>query len=238
MMATVADHSYVPIPVPRAPPPSRFSVIGAVLGGVLLLAGASAGTYLFLRGAEHATGKAASASRESAAPDASTSAAPAPQPAAVPSEPLRALEAMSAERLEGELQRMAVLRGMPAAAVATGLDRERRALARSPAGADPERLRRATLAHLILQWHAMEPASDPAARSQDELEAVFLTMQSDLELGERTRMLNELKNQLADDPAARRTVRRRLVEWISSHGGAYLRAGDADEVVIEIEDEN
>jgi tRNA A-37 threonylcarbamoyl transferase component Bud32 len=242
LMATVADHSYVPIPVPRAPSPSRSSVIGAVLGGMLLLAGASAGAYLFLRGAEHAGSGGAGTRGPGGEPEPTAARPPTDRASERDLEPSAAarsaLERMSAGRLETELQRVAVLRGRSAADVGAALERHRRALAHPPPGVDPELASRSALADLVLSWHAAAPVADPAARPQDELEAVFLTMESNLDTKERSRMLNELKNGASDDPEARAGLRRRLVEWIADYGGAYMRATDPEDVEIEIEDEN
>jgi tRNA A-37 threonylcarbamoyl transferase component Bud32 len=242
LMATVADHSYVPIPVPRAPSPSRSSVIGAVLGGMLLLAGASAGAYLFLRGAEHAGSGGAGTRGPGGEPEPTAARPPTDRASERDLEPSaaarRALERMSAGRLETELQRVAVLRGRSAADVGAALERHRRALAHPPPGVDPELASRSALADLVLSWHAAAPVADPAARPQDELEAVFLTMESNLDTKERSRMLNELKNGASDDPEARAGLRRRLVEWIADYGGAYMRAVDPEDVEIEIEDED
>jgi tRNA A-37 threonylcarbamoyl transferase component Bud32 len=242
LMATVADHSYVPIPVPRAPSPSRSSVIGAVLGGMLLLAGASAGAYLFLRGAEHAGSGGAGTRGPGGEPEPTAARPPTDRASERDLEPSAAarsaLERMSAGRLETELQRVAVLRGRSAADVGAALERHRRALAHPPRGVDPELASRSALADLVLSWHAAAPVADPAARPQDELEAVFLTMESNLDTKERSRMLNELKNGASDDPEARAGLRRRLVEWIADYGGAYMRAVDPEDVEIEIEDED
>jgi tRNA A-37 threonylcarbamoyl transferase component Bud32 len=242
LMATVADHSYVPIPVPRAPSPSRSSVIGAVLGGMLLLAGASAGAYLFLRGAEHAGSGGAGTRGPGGEPEPTAARPPTDRASERDLEPSAAarsaLERMSAGRLETELQRVAVLRGRSAADVGAALERHRRALAHPPPGVDPELASRSALADLVLSWHAAAPVADPAARPQDELEAVFLTMESNLDTKERSRMLNELKNGASDDPEARAGLRRRLVEWIADYGGAYMRAVDPEDVEIEIEDED
>jgi hypothetical protein len=131
-----------------------------------------------------------------------------------------------------------VLRGRSAADVGAALERHRRALAHPPPGVDPELASRSALADLVLSWHAAAPVADPAARPQDELEAVFLTMESNLDTKERSRMLNELKNGASDDPEARAGLRRRLVEWIADYGGAYMRAVDPEDVEIEIEDED
>jgi hypothetical protein len=194
-----------------------------------------------MRGAEHAGGQPgtlpthaaeASASEAARVDPARAEAQLSPPPAAH-----RALEQMSPERLEAELQRVALLRGRTPADVAAALERHRRALAHPPPGVDPERASRSALADLILAWQAEAPTADPTARPQDELEAVFLTMDSALDTKERSRMLNELKNGMTDGPDARAGLRARIVEWIGLYGGAYMRAADPEDVEIEIEDE-
>jgi hypothetical protein len=230
MMATV-DSSHIPIPLPRAPPPPRFLVVGAVLGGVLLLSGAAAGWWLYLRGDPPPSP--AESGLEGEPPAAMPSTAPPTVPVVPPSEAKRRLMERTVARLEAELLRVAVLRGYGQTKVDTVMASYRDKMARAGSSIT-EPMRRAALADQILAWQAAPVTGDPSDRAQDVLEAVFLSMDGDLPLRERSTMLNELKNAAGDDEAASRRVRRRLVAWIEEHGGAYLRPEHEE---IEIEDE-
>ncbi len=82
----------------------------------------------------------------------------------------------------------------------------------------------------------MPRQNDGAGRSQDELEAMFLRMDSALDLQARRAMLNTLKTKAATTDDPRTTVRTRLVDWIDVHARPPELAGPGDEEVIEIDD--
>ena len=229
LMATV-DSSHIPAPVPRPPRPPRYAVIGAVAGGILLLTGAAAGGYLFLRGRQSAEAASLPAD-DTVAPDTAPVMPLVVRPEVPPSESKRRLMDWPLARLEVELLRVSVLRGISDKAVDDAMTRYRE---RSAEQGLSDTRRREILADLILAWTSTPPRTDPTRRAQADLEVVFLSMDGDLPLRDRTKMLNELKNGAGEDKDAQERVKRQIVEWIDTHGGAYLRPLDEE---IQIEDE-
>jgi hypothetical protein len=151
------------------------------------------------------------------------------QPAPDPVEPV--LLRQSVVELEAELERVAVLRGHDAQAVNAAMTRYHQTARSVPPGRDPDAHRRAVLTDLILGW-ARAPAAAGGGSSIAELEAVFLRMNSPLDVQARRRMLHELKNR---DGASADAIRARLLAWIEQHGIDYLTGDPGAELVLEDE---
>ncbi len=217
LMATV-DSSHVPTPRMRAPAPPRALVVGAVLAGLVLVAGVSVGSWLLLRERQPAT-SAPAAVVEPSAPARPDEALPPPD--APPRSPeQRALMAKSIPELEAELQRATILSGMPRETIQLALEEYRNAVANPPPGFDAAEYRRALLADLILQWRKQRAPVAPPDRPLSELEAVFLTMASSYTVEQRSEMLHQLRTATAGDPNADTLVYTRLLEWIAAYGDA------------------
>jgi hypothetical protein len=102
----------------------------------------------------------------------------------------------------------------------------------------PDAHRRAVLTQLILGW-ARGPklvgsnSTTPLATSGStiaELEAVFLRMDSPVDVQERRILLQELKNR---EGASADAIRARLLFWIEQHGLDYLTGEPGAELVLE-----
>lgn len=162
------------------------------------------------------------------APLASTPAVDAP-PA---SDPLKnALLRRSVVELEAELERVAVLRGHDAQAVNAAMTRYHETARKVPPGLAPDAHRRAVLTDLILRWARARALTSPGS-SIAALEAVFLRMDSPLDVQERRRMLHELKNREGTSGDA---IRARLLAWIELHGLDYITGDPGAELVLEDE---
>jgi serine/threonine protein kinase len=205
------------IPITLTPEPRPRVAVAAITGALLLASGAVFGTWAWR-----------SMQDDDPTHDAATTTSEAPSPAAAraPSdvEAHRALLALTPEALATELQRIALLRGIEPGRVELALAR----------GLDASALEhRERLATTVLAWARGPVRERSVPASIDELEAVFLTMDSPLDLQARRRMLNELK----DTAAGRETLRAYLFAWIRDFGGTWaLPVTGGEEVDIKIED--
>jgi serine/threonine-protein kinase len=202
------------------PPRRRRSAWPVVLGAALVVLGLGGVGY--------------AASRWRERPEAS----PAPPPSAVASaapaepapDPVRdALMARSVVELEAELERVAVLRGHGPREVNAAMTRYDKAARDVPDGVTPDTHRRAVLTELILSW-ARAPRRTGSGSSIAELEAVFLRMDSPVDVQERRTILHELKNR---EGASADAIRARLLFWIEQHGLDYLTGDPGAELVLE-----
>ncbi|MEM6991900.1 MAG: serine/threonine-protein kinase [Myxococcota bacterium] len=230
MMATV-ESSHIPAPTVHAPPPSNRAVFVAVGLATLVVAGVGGAVVWSMAGRD-------AAPPVSQAPDEAQDDKDPPRTEAPASDKAvrAALVVQSRARLESELQRVAVLHGVPSLETDTALDSCDRSSRSPPFGTDADRYARSLLADLILTWRALPRQKDGAGRSQDELEAMFLRMDSPLDLQARRRMLNALKTEAAGSAAVRDTLRESLVEWIDVHARPAEEGVAQEEDVIEIED--
>jgi hypothetical protein len=121
-----------------------------------------------------------------------------------------------------------ILSGLRRDAIELSLQDYRDAVENPPENADPNAYRKALLADLILIWRAQKVRQPPLDRSLDELEAVFLTMQSSYDVETRRQMLHQLKSGEAKDAEVRTT----LLRWIDE----YASLPRPDDVVIVEED--
>jgi len=140
-----------------------------------------------------------------------------------------ALLGRSVVELEAELERVAVLRGHGAREVNAAMTRYHQAARKVPSGVAPDAHRRAVLTELILGW-ARGPMITGSGSSIAELEAVFLRMDSPVDVQERRTMLHELKNR---EGASADAIRARLLFWIEQHGLDYLTGEPGTELVLE-----
>jgi serine/threonine-protein kinase len=137
----------------------------------------------------------------------------------------------SVVELEAELERVAVLRGHGPREVNAAMTRYHKAARAVPDGRDPDLHRRTVLTELILSW-ARAPALTGGGSSIAELEAVFLRMDSPVDVQERRTILYELKNR---EGASADAIRARLLFWIEQHGLDYLTGDPGAELVLEDE---
>jgi hypothetical protein len=162
-----------------------------------------------------------------------TAASPATGPAGAAErapDPLEdALMRRSVVELEAELERVAVLRGHGAREVNAAMTRYHQAARKIPDDVEPEAHRRRVLTDLILGW-ARGPKLATSGSSIAELEAVFLRMDSPVDVQERRTILYELKNRDGTDADA---IRARLLFWIEQHGLDYLTGDPGAELVLE-----
>lgn len=203
-------------------PPRRRKVWPLVVGMVLTgvgLAGVGLAASRWRDGSEAPTRTAAASTVGlDGAPTRAEGAAPAPDPVG------DSLMRRSVVELEAELERVAVLRGHGAREVNAAMTRYHQAARAVPEDREPDAHRRAVLTELISSW-AREPARAPAPSggpSIAELEAVFLRMDSPVDVQDRRTMLHELKNR---EGASADGIRARLLFWIEQHGLDY-RSGD------------
>ena len=211
MMATV-DSSHIPAPPVYAPPPPQRTVLAAVVIAVAALGivGGGAAWWLTRSNDAEPTTVANDSLADDPTPDAKQS--------SEDKDARAVLMARSRERLVSELLRVAVLHGVPTHETDAALDSCERSSVSPPFGLDSEKYARSLLADLILAWRALPRSSDGGGRSLDELEALFLRMDSPLGLEERRTKLNRLKTEAAEDAAKRVTLRQTLVRWIDIHG--------------------
>lgn len=142
-----------------------------------------------------------------------------------------ALMRMSVEELEFELERIAVLRGRSPQAVNVAMTTYQDRLRSAPLGRDRDMHRRTVLTELILGWaRAPSTATETGTSSIAELEAVFLRMDSPLDVQERRRMLHELESGDGISTDATRAV---LLAWIEQHGFDYQTGDPGAELVLE-----
>jgi len=217
MMATV-DSSHIPAPPIYAPPPPQRTVLAAVVIAVLAVGVVGGGVAWWLSAQDDP--KPSASSGDAVTDDSIAEAKSGPDE----EDARAALMARSRERLVSELLRVAVLHGVPTHETDAALDSCERSSLSPPFGLDSEKYARSLLADLILAWRALPRSSDGGGRSLDELEALFLRMDSPLGLEERRTKLNRLKTEAAEDAAKRVTLRQTLVRWIDIHGR------DAEEV--------
>ncbi len=152
--------------------------------------------------------------------------------ASVPDSPAKeVLLRRSVVELEAELERVAVLRGRSSKAVVEAMAAYHERARSAPAGVDRAEHRRALLIELILE-RVSEPPVTHTESSIAELEAVFLRMNSPLDLEQRRHMLHEAKSL---DTASADSVRARLLSWIDSHGLDYQTGDLGAELVLEDE---
>jgi hypothetical protein len=203
-------------PVLALPPRRRRSAWPVALGAALVVVGLGG------------VGLAASRWRERpAAPLAAVGPA---GPALLAFDPVKdALMARSVVELEAELERVAVLRGRGAREVNAAMTRYDKAAREAPDDVTPDAHRRAVLTDLILSW-ARAPALTDGGSSIAELEAVFLRMDSPVDVQERRTILHELKNR---EGASADAIRARLLFWIEQHGLDYLTGDPGAELVLE-----
>lgn len=193
---------------------------------LLAAAGLGLSAYLVLRNDEHGERRPAAAGATASA----TKAAPPRDPNAP--DPLKAvLMTDSVVELEAELERAAVLSGRDAKALNVAMTNYHRRARAVPPGKDPQEHRRAVLAELILAW-MRDPAPTQSTASIAELEAVFLRMNSPLDVKERRDMLHELKLR---EGAGSELIRTRLLEWIEQRGLDYQTGEPGAELVLEDE---
>ncbi len=205
-------------------PPRGRRRAGSLVAGVVLLGVGATGVFV---GVERWRER---HPPTTVAPSLAPPAAAATTPAA-PDLVKEALLRQSVVELEAELERVAVLRGHDAAAVNSAMTSYDRAARQVAAGRDPDAHRRAVLTDLILGW-ARAPALTSAGSSIATLEAVFLRMNSPLDVQERRRMLHELKNR---EGASGDSIRARLLAWIELHGLDYITGDPGAELVLEDE---
>lgn len=165
-----------------------------------------------------------------------------PAPVADAPDPLEdALMRHSVVELEAELERVAVLRGRSPQAVNVAMTTYHDRARSTPPGRDRDTHRRAVLAELITAWARAPsaavavPTSGFASTSTPtstiaELEAVFLRMNSPLDVQERRSMLHELKIR---EGASADVIRARLLAWIEQHGLDYQTGDPGAELVLE-----
>jgi hypothetical protein len=201
--------------------PPRRRRVGRLVAGLVLLGVGIAGVGLAV--AQWRERGEASPERAIAALAPAVAAQPAPDPV----EPV--LLRQSVVELEAELERVALLRGHDAQAVNAAMTRYHQTARTVPSGRDPDAHRRAVLTDLILGW-ARAPAATGGGSSIAELEAVFLRMNSPLDVQERRRMLHELKNR---EGASADAIRARLLAWIELHGLDYITGDPGAELVLE-----
>ncbi len=218
--ATIAVH--VPSGSARARRPlAAGPFLGAIAVGMLLMAGIGAAAYAWL-------------DREPSERPATSSAAPPvalTAPKDVPEPVKRALMQHSVVELQIELDRVAALSGRDAREVAGAIAAYRDSTRQTPAGRNPEVHRRVVLAGLILRW-AQDPVPPKQPVSLAELEAIFLRMNSPVEVEERRQMLHSLKSR---DDATAATVRAQLLGWIDQHGLSYETGDPGAELVLDDE---
>ena len=212
MMATV-DSSHIPAPPVFAPPPPPRTVLTAIALAVVALGIVGGGTAWWLSSRADSP-KTTTVPSDAVADDPERETKHASDDEAARA----ALMERSRERLVSELLRVAVLHGVPTHETDAALDSCERSSLSPPFGLDSEKYARSLLADLILAWRALPRSPDGGGRSLDELEALFLRMDSPLGLEERRRKLNRLKTEAAEDAAKRVTLRQTLVRWIDVHG--------------------
>ncbi|MBL4685351.1 MAG: protein kinase [Nannocystaceae bacterium] len=236
MMATV-DSSHVPAPSVHAPPPSNRVVFTAIAVATIVLGGVGGGLAWTL-GSRSNSGHPEAVTPVSARPKPGQSPRTATDEAKPSAEiaTRAALLAQPRARLESELQRVAVLHGVPPQETDAALDRFEESAQSPPFGLDPDRYARSLLTDLILAWRALPRSTDGAGRSQDELEALFLRMDSPVPLNVRRQLLNRLKTDAAASPALRAKLGKQVIEWIDIHARPAEVPTPKDEDVIEIED--
>ncbi|MEM7153670.1 MAG: protein kinase [Myxococcota bacterium] len=230
VMGSTANHAADPVlfahaiaKAPRRRRPARRRLVLAA-GGVLTVAaaGITAGTLMLTDDDAPSPPPVASASTE-------------PEPAAEANTPtaadplLTALLSRSVAELEAELERAAILTGRDAAALGKAMTDYHGRARRVPAGHDPPAHRRRVLAELIVGW-ARAPQRAESKASIAELEAVFLRMESPLDVKERRDMLHELKLRDGIRPDE---ISTRLLEWIAQRGLDYQTGEPGAELVVE-----
>ena len=203
------------------PPPRRrrTMLVAALMGGVGL-AGTTAAVVLW-KGQQQAQTQATGH---------------VPQPGVAEAEPEQSparedLLRRSVVELEAELERVAVLRGHGSKAVMGAMTTYYARARDVPAGSDAETHRRTVLTELILQW-VREPTIAGSKSSIAELEAVFLRMNSPLDVQERRLMLTRAKNL---DGASPDSIRSRLLSFIDTYGLDYQTGDPGAELVLEDE---
>lgn len=214
--ATVEGHRLT-----GALPPRRRTIWPVVVGASLLAVG-GAGVALGVSMWRQRTEPAAAPARGEPAVKPGA-AAPAPDPVK------DALLRRSVVELEAELERVAVLRGHGAREVNTAMTRYHQAARKVPGGVVPDAHRRAVLTELILDW-ARGPKLAASGSTIAALEAVFLRMDSPVDVQERRTMLHALKNR---EGASTDAIRARLLFWIEQHGLDYLTGDPGAELVLE-----
>jgi uncharacterized protein YceH (UPF0502 family) len=213
--ATVEGH-----PLARAFAPRRRRMWPLALGASLLGTGV-AGVILGVSLWRQRTEPAPAAPIGAVVPVAATVAAPDPVQ--------EALLRREVVELEAELERVAVLRGHGAREVNAAMTRYHQATRKVPDGLEPDAHRRAVLTTLILSW-ARGPQLAASGSTIAELEAVFLRMDSPVDVQERRTILHELKNR---EGASADAIRARLLFWIEQHGLDYLTGDPGAELVLE-----
>ncbi|MCX4246456.1 serine/threonine-protein kinase [Paraliomyxa miuraensis] len=154
-------------------------------------------------------------------------------PAASEPDPVEvALMRMSVGELESELERIAVLRGRSPQAVNVAMTTYHERLRGTPPGRNRNEQRRSVLTELILGWARAPAAAEPVTTSIAALEAVFLRMDSPLDVQERRRMLHQLKN---GEGIGTDVTRAQLLTWIEQHGFDYQTGEPGAELVLEDE---
>jgi len=146
-----------------------------------------------------------------------------------------ALMRLSVVELEAELERVAVLRGRSPQAVNVAMTTYHDRARSTPPGRDRNTHRRAVLTELILGWARAPSAGldgSTGTSTLAELEAVFLRMNSPLDVQERRDMLHELELRLGSSPDV---IRLRLLVWIEQHGFDYQTGDPGAELVLEDE---
>lgn len=215
LMATVELSSNVPIPVPR--PKSTPPGIVAIAVGLVAVGVATAGYF----GWKHVNPEVDADPENQTV---TTSAPPNPLSPekfdgfGPPSPEKQALTELSIPQLEAELERVTLISGLRRESINLSLAEYRREVENAPAGVDPTHYRKALLAELIIRWRAARSDTPPADRSVDELEAVFLTMNSPFDGPTRQRMLRELKKSTATHADPKTATKRKLMEWIATFG--------------------
>lgn len=245
LMATV-DASHLPMPQVRRAPRSGGLLLGTLLGASLGVVVAGIGGWIawsHLQAREDsaepsqaATPRAPPAPEQAREPHREPATGQRPPELAASSPPSpekQSLMSKSIPELEAELQRVTIISALPRDSIELSLEAYRDAIANPPPGTDPNWYRKALLADLIIAWRAKRAAKAPDDRSLDELEAVFLTMESNFDAETRRQMLHQLKNSAAGNPDASWTVELVLLEWIATYGSDSVD----DEPQIEILDE-
>ena len=219
LMATVIGYGFVPLPPPR-PRPSRLAVGAAVTVTAVSLLAAGIGGFLYWR--DEPNPDPAQVRTPESEPEVETPPT-APLPPwlgfGAPSPEKQALMQWSVDELETELERVTLLSAVSRASIELSMAEYREAVTRPPQGVDPERYQKALLAELIARWRKVSVRNPPPDRSLTELEAVFLTMKCRYDTLTRRRMLDDLKNDVADGPDPEGAIKARLFEWMTLYGG-------------------